>query len=251
MATTAGAANGGRAYEQLAARLRDEILSGRLGPGDRLPSETQLATRAGVSRSTVREALRTLQEAGYVERASPKIMVVRRHDDESAQRELVRALHRRNVTFDRLHEALVLLEPELSRLAAQRAEPGDVRELEANLAAQERHLTDFGEWSRLDQDFHLAIAEIADNPALILARAPVSRLLMPALYRFVRSQAATAAALRWHRRILDEIAAGDGEAAALMARRHVDDFRAAWEHAGLDFHQQVGELAEDVRGGRT
>ena len=71
-----------RAYEQLADALRDSIRSGTLRVGDRLPSETKLAQDAGVSRSTVREALRILQEAGLIERTSPKVMVVRRQTED-------------------------------------------------------------------------------------------------------------------------------------------------------------------------
>jgi DNA-binding FadR family transcriptional regulator len=73
-----------------------------------------------VSRGTVREALRTLQEARLIERASSKVMVVRRQTDNDAFRELTHALHRRRVTFDHLHEALRTIEPELARLAAER-----------------------------------------------------------------------------------------------------------------------------------
>jgi len=226
--------------------IRDRILSGELREGDRLPSETTLAREAHVSRSTVREALRTLQEAGFVERASPKILVVRSHSDEPAWRELTRALRRRNVSFHHLHEALMLIEPELTRLAATRADLGDLRELEANLAAQERALGAFVEWSRLDEEFHLAIAEMSANPALIIARTPMTQLLLPTVRRFVRREEQTTAALRWHRRIVAEIEAHDDEAAALMARRHVDDFRRAWEHAGLDFHTEIGQLGSGV-----
>lgn len=233
------------AYERLATEIRDQIQAGTLAPGDRLPSEKRLADNANVSRSTVREALRTLQEAGFVERASPRIMIVCTREDEPAHRQLTRVLRQHHLTFDRLHEALVLLDPELSRLAATRAVASDVTELGQILAAQEHALTDYAEWNRLDQEFHMAIAEIADNAALLLARAPVSRILMPALHRFVTTETATRAALRWHRRILDEIADHDGEAAALMTRRHVDDFRSAWAAAGLDLEQTIGPPNED------
>lgn len=239
MTDDAARANG-PAYQRLAAQIRQRVSTGELAPGDRLPSETRLAEQAQVSRSTVREALRMLQEAGYVERVSPRIMVVRRENDERTNRHLVQALRRHDLTFGRLHEALLVLEPELSRLAAERAGPADIRELESNLAAQERSLSAFDDWNRLDQEFHLTIAEISDNAALILARAPVTRILMPAMHRFVTSDTATRAGLRWHERILEQISLHDGEAAALMTRRHVDDFRAAWLAAGFDLGQSIG-----------
>src|SRR3954465_7846499 len=88
-----------RAYEQLAGLLRERITSGDLREGDRLPSETALAEQAGVSRSTVREALRTLEEGGLIPRASPRVMVVARRTDDPAFRELRHALRRHKVTF--------------------------------------------------------------------------------------------------------------------------------------------------------
>jgi DNA-binding FadR family transcriptional regulator len=231
-----------RAYEKVAEVLRQRILSGALREGDRLPPETALADQAGVSRSTVREALRTLQEAGLIERASPKIMVVRRHDYDPAYRELTHALRRRKVTFHHLHEALLMIEPELTRLAAQRAEPGDIAELHTIVAAQERNIEHFKEWSRLDEEFHLTIAEMSANPALIIARTPITQLLLPTLSHFIVSSTLTRHALRYHHRILHEVESREPELAAAVVRRHVDDFRAAWEKAGLDFNLQVADL---------
>ena len=233
-----------RAYEQLADVLRESINQGVLGEGERLPSEAKLAQQAGVSRSTVREALRTLQEAGLIERSSPKVMVVRCQSEETGHREVTDALHRRNVTFHHLHEALLTIEPELTSLATQRADAGDIAELHRNLNAQQRNLERFHEWCRLDDEFHLAIAEMSGNPALIVARAPISNLLLPVLNRFIDSSSLTTHALRYHHRILAEIEARDCELAAAVMHRHVNDFRIAWEKAGLDFEMKVADLAD-------
>jgi DNA-binding FadR family transcriptional regulator len=235
------------AYESVAADLRAQIDQGKISVGDRLPSETALAEGFGVSRPTIREALRSLQEAGFVERISPRILVVRRHDDEPANRQIVQSLRRNKVTFADLHDALRLLEPALSARASERAGPDDLRALEENLDAQERSLSNFEEWNRLDQDFHLAIAEIAGNPALTLAREPITRLLMPALGRLMSSEGLTTAALGRHRRIFAEIAAGDAEAAELMTRRHIQEFQEAWAESGLDLNALVEDRIADPR----
>jgi GntR family transcriptional regulator, transcriptional repressor for pyruvate dehydrogenase complex len=232
-----------RAYEQLAGDLRERITAGDLRPGDRLPSETSLAEQAGVSRSTVREALRTLQEAGLIVRASPRVMVVADPGDGGpAFRELRRELRRRNVTFHHLHEALVTLEPVLTGYAAQRRDERDLQRLREALETQERALDDFAEWSRLDVEFHLLIAEISGNPALIVAREPLTQVLLPTLHRFMSSRAQTEAATRYHQRLVAEIEGGDPDLASAVMRRHVNDFRIAWEKAGLDFHQSVASL---------
>jgi DNA-binding FadR family transcriptional regulator len=237
-----------RAYEQLAEALRESINAGILGEGDRLPSEARIAEQAGVSRSTVREALRMLQEAGLIERASPKVMVVSAQNDDPSHRELTAALRRRNVTFHHLHEALMTIEPELTRLATERAESGDIAALHENLAAQQRSLENYAEWCRLDEEFHLALAEMSGNPALILSRTPMTQLLLPVLNRFMRTPSLTSHALRYHHRILAEVEARDSELAAAVTRRHINDFRAAWEKAGLDFDMQVVDLGDSAFG---
>ena len=233
-----------RAYEQLADLLRARIMSGDLREGERLPSETELAAQGGVSRSTVREAFRTLQEAGLIERASPRVMVVRRRSDDPAYRELMHALRRHDVTFHHLHEALLVLEPELVRFATERADAHDLGVLRENLAAQERSLDRFAEWSRLDEEFHLAIAEMSANPALIIARAPITQLLLSTLHRFMRTRAMTQHATGYHHRIVTEMAHRDPDTAAAVMRRHVNDFRVAWEKAGLDFHMGIADLGD-------
>ena len=234
----------GRAYEQLAGTLRERISTGALRAGDRLPSETRLAEQSGVSRSTVREALRTLQEAGLIERASPRVMVVR-HPDDPAYRELKHALRRRRVTFHHLHEALLTIEPELARRAAERADAADIRVLHDHLEAQRRALEDFAEWSRLDEDFHLTIAEMSGNPALVIARTPMTQLLLPTMHAFMSSVRQTTYGVRYHERIVGEIEARDPDLAAAVMRRHIDDFRVAWEKAGLDFETHIADLHGD------
>jgi DNA-binding FadR family transcriptional regulator len=234
-----------RAYEQLADALRDQIAAGMLREGDRLPSEAKLAEQAGVSRSTVRESLRMLQQAGLIARVSPKIMVVRRHDV-PVHHEVSHALRRRNVTFEHLLEALLLLEPEVTRLATERCDASDIRTLRELIDAQTENLERFQDWSRLDQEFHLAIAEMSGNPALIVARAPITGLLMPTLERFMNSRSLTEHATRYHHRILYEIEARDPELAAAIVRRHVNDFRVAWEKAGFDVDLQVADLGDGV-----
>jgi GntR family transcriptional regulator, transcriptional repressor for pyruvate dehydrogenase complex len=232
-----------RAYEQLAGLLRERITSGDLRVGDRLPSESALAEQAGVSRSTVREALRILEQGGLVERASPRIMVVSERKEDPEFRELRRALGRENVTFHHLHEAMMTLDPELTRFAAMRADRSDLKELNDALAAQEEHLGHLPEWSRLDVEFHSMLGEISANPALIIAREPISQLLMPALYRFMDTRDMAEHATKYHRRIVEEIEVRDPDTAAAVMRRHINDWRTAWERRGLDLHQEILDLS--------
>jgi DNA-binding FadR family transcriptional regulator len=232
-----------RAYEQLAGQIRSRILAGELAEGDRLPSELALAREAQVSRGTVREALRLLEEAGFVERTSPRILVVRHpQGQEPAVREVARALKQSEITFEDVHEALLALDPALTRLATEKATEAQIEELERHLEQQERVLAQPETWSRLDDEFHLMIGEIAGNVPLLLARRPLGAVLLPAMWRFVRNERMTRAAFTFHERIVEQMRARDPEAAEFMTRKHINDFRRAWEHAGLDVHLPIGGL---------
>lgn len=237
----------GRAYEALAARIRESILAGELPEGSRLPSEIVLSQHHGVSRSTVREALRLLQESGYLERTSPKILVVRVHSEEPAFRAMNHALRRRTVTFAALHESLMLLEPALAQRAAERRDDDDLAALRRNLDLQQAHLEAFSAWCQLDEDFHVAIAEASANAPLVLARATLGRLLVPTVAQFVRDERATRAGTDFHERIYEQIEAGDGELAGVIARRHVEDFHAAWERSGQGYYRDISSLIDAAR----
>jgi GntR family transcriptional repressor for pyruvate dehydrogenase complex len=192
----------------------------------------------------VREALRVLQESGFLERSSPKILVVRAHTDMPAFRAMSHALRRRTVTFAALHETLMLFEPELARLAANRRDKRDLDVLRGLLDAQHENSTNYREWCRLDDAFHLSIAEASANAPLVLARATLGQLVVATVGQFVRSERATQASMDFHERIYAQIVAGDAELAALMARRHIEDFRAAWEGSGLGYQQDISTLID-------
>ena len=106
------------------------------------------------------------------------MLVVRGHSDDAAHGELEDELLTQKVTFNDLFEALFLIEPELTRLAVQRATEADLEKLEANLDAQREHVDDLEEWNRLDEEFHFTIACAADNGTLLMARMPVTQILV-------------------------------------------------------------------------
>ena len=229
-----GGIRSARAYQAIAQDIRDRIISGSLRVGERLPSETKLARDINVSRSTVREAFRTLEEAGYIERPSPKVMVVRSTTGEPAEREFTKALRRSNITMDELYEALHILEPEVARLAATRTDPAILLQLNRNLEAQESDVHDYEKWAALDEEFHLLIAEMSGNSALILARAPILDLILPIFKEFAGLGQAERG-LAFHRRIYQFLERADPDAVANTMRQHVQDSRVAWDMMGFDF----------------
>ena len=178
-----------------------------------------------------------------MERTSPRILVVRRpRGEEPAMREAVRALKQSDVTFADVHEALLALDPALTRLATEKADAAQIERLERHLEQQERVLAQPETWSRLDDEFHLMIGEISGNVPLLLARRPLSAVLLPTMWRFVRDERMTRAAFTFHERIVEQMKAHDPEAAAFMTQKHINDFRRAWVRAGLDVDLPISGL---------
>jgi GntR family transcriptional regulator, transcriptional repressor for pyruvate dehydrogenase complex len=231
------------AYAELSWSLRQDIMSGKLKGGELLPAEADLAETWEVSRSTVREAVRTLQEAGLVGRNGHRARVVTQPTESGARfRELRRAMRRRKVSFAGLCETLAILEPQLTRLAATRANESDLRLLMHTLQAQEDHLDDVERWSALDEKFHIVIAEAAKNPALAVARIPIGQYALPALQAFLNQRPVMDRSVELHRRILAEIIRKDGEAAEVLSRQHVEEYMRGWIDAGLSLSAEIGEI---------
>lgn len=231
-----------RAYEVLAEKIRRRVETGALRPGTRVPSENALARDEAVSRSTVREALRKLEEWGVLERTSPRILVVRSAGEDIAFNEFNRALERRSVRFVDVYEALLILEPAIVRYAAERATSDDVALLRANVDRQEVAIDDADEWNEASLQFHRHLAEIARNPAIFVARASLGTLLRPAVRALYRAPDDIRRIWELNSAITDEIAVGDAEGAAYVARKAVLDFGRSWQACGHQFDELVNRL---------
>lgn len=234
-----------RAYEQLVDVIREQIASGELRPGDRLPTELSIAGEAGVSRSTVREALRSLEQAGLLHRMSRKTLVV-------SEPEVVTTvppgspllldaaeLRRHRVTFRDIVEASMLVDPELTRLATIRGTQHDFDRLAANVREQANSLDNFERWLALDTTFHNTIAEIAANVPLIITRRILGDLQSPSQWEFMQRGAALQSAYGFHQSILEKMVARDDEGAAFVARKHVLECRDIWLEAGFDYNLEM------------
>lgn len=153
------------AYEAVVARLRRSIALGVVLPGEKLPSERTLAERLGVSRVTVREALRVLQGEGLIvtRRGGTGGAVVTARDISPEQ--LRRELRQTRSQIDEAFEFRLAVETMAARLAAERHSAGDLEQL---AACQEALLASAGvdDFRRADSAFHLAVADASGNAML-------------------------------------------------------------------------------------
>ena len=123
------------AYIKVFEGIEAEILAGALAEGAAMPTEQELCDRFGVNRSTVREGVRLLEQAGLLRRVNAKRLVVARPEAQEATERASRNLERHGVPFVDVIEAGAALQPPIARLAALNAKPEDLADLEAITAA--------------------------------------------------------------------------------------------------------------------
>lgn len=207
------------AFEETVERLLQAIRLGVAAPGEKLPPERELAARLGVSRVTLRDAIRAIADAGYVEsrrgRYGGTFVAV-----------TLPTPPPRPAPGDDLEDVLTLrrvLESGTAQAAAARSlTPAERRHLTSALLDVSGAHLDPSEYRRLDSRLHLAIAEVTDSPSLTSAvadvRSRVNELLdaIPLLAVNIEHSEAQ------HRSIVDAILAGDPAAARVAMDEHLD-----------------------------
>ncbi len=220
-----------RAYQGVLARIEADLAAERLGVGGRLPGERVLAERYGVSRASVREAIRVLEAMGLIRTATgsgPDAGAVLIADPVAPIAAALRwHLTSRHLPVADLVGARVLIESWSARTAATHADPDALAGARTLLDEMDR-VEAPGEFLALDAEFHVCLARAAGN-AVVAAimgalRAGIQAYVTDAVDR-LPDWAAMAGGLRaQHRRILTLIEAGDSEAAADAVSAHITGF---------------------------
>lgn len=228
------------AYEQVSSEIEAQILSGGLKPGDRLPSEQEMAAMFSVNRSTVREGIRRLESDGFVRRVSPRRLEVSLpRMNELASRQS-RALRMLEVSFEELWSVAIATEPLAAEQAALHARKADIAALEKIQRALETATDSGSDTVRLDTEFHSRIAAASQNRVLQMCREPVGHLLYAGMEKLVdRLPQATGRQLVAHQRIIDAIRDGDASMARDWMHKHIEDFRRGFVLAGLPLDKPI------------
>jgi DNA-binding FadR family transcriptional regulator len=222
------------AYKAVSAAIERAILDGALPTGSALPTETELAQRFGVHRSTVREAIRQVEQEGLLQRREGRRLFAYQPGVQDLAPRAARLLLLQQTTFQELWELAVSLEPLAASLAAQRAQPTDLEQLHRNITASAEASDDLA-LVRLDVEFHALVGRATHNHALMLAREPLGLLYSPTLLLIFRHvPQGKARNLAAHRHIVTALQAHRADAAAEWMRKHMIDFQRGFAMAGLD-----------------
>lgn len=217
-----------RLYRHIAEVIARHIDTGEFPPGSLLPPERELAQQLGVSRASVREGLIALEVQGRVSvRVGNGVTVL--PPPSAAQRAVVAAMPASDwpeVGPLEVVEARRIIEAETAALAAARVTDADLAELEATLRRMERNTVKGETHSPEDRRFHLQIAGISGNQALVQVVATLWDLRRSRLFAAFEQHFVTPALFedthRDHRRILLALESRNPKAARAAMRRHLD-----------------------------
>jgi len=215
--------------ERAQQQFEELILSGKLRPGDRLPSESDMGKMLGVSRTVVREAVRLLSAKGLVEARSGSGIYVRELNSGMIREPIDLLLRYRAIKVEDILEVRNLMEVHLAGLAAERATSENIAAMEETIAALHNPRLSPREYAEIDVAFHACLAAASGNPLFgILSQSLDAVMIDPIRFNFERSASARTDALKEHGRILDRLKARDAEGARRAMTESLIDAPRNW-----------------------
>lgn len=227
------------AYLEVASRLREQILAGELNAGDRLPTEAELCESFGVSRSTIREALRILSSQRLLTttrgvRGGSSVTQIGHADvTEMLLDSIVLLTNSEGATVAELIEARELLEVPAARLAAGRRSEEQLDRLRRTIPSTLVGV-DPGQIFEVNRSFHDVLLEAAGNRLLRVVTQPLFTVMQTRFLRDRAGQPFWTRVMREHAAILDAVEAGDAERAGAQMADHLVHLRSTYE--AIDSH---------------
>ena len=212
-----------RAFEAIAAQIRAELSAGRLKSGERLPPERDLALRFGVSRNTLREALRSLENAGLLQlrKGATGGAYIRESTADAVVTGMRDMYHLGAISPAHLTEARIWIESSVIRAACERANVDGIALLERNVAEAfaATRADDFYKTAEIHLEFHRLLARATGNPVMMLMMDGVLEVMRQFLDTIGPTQ--NPYVLPSRRRFLQHLAARDAVAAVAEMEKHL------------------------------
>ncbi|MEO1027693.1 MAG: FCD domain-containing protein [Pseudomonadota bacterium] len=229
------------AYLKVYQAIEEKILSGQMDEGAVLPTETDLCAQLGVTRATVREGLRLLEQVDLIERGAAKRFYVKRPDASDIAATTSKGFALGGITFREVWEALRAMYPEAARMAAERLTTSDIAALEdthERLKVSDPEASDAT--VDLAVEFFQRLARGLNNRVLLAMLQSLNMMIGVSLRnviagtpdpqnRIILAQAEIISALKNR----------DADKASRWLARHVDDLRRGYEIAGVDLDVAV------------
>jgi GntR family transcriptional repressor for pyruvate dehydrogenase complex len=228
-----------RLSEQVVQQLQLLISAGELQPGDKLPAERQLAEQLGVSRTVIREAIKTLEQRGLVKVLTGSGTYVSQMDPQVIMESIGLFVQQRTTSVDHLNEVRRMLDIEIAGLAAQRATPQDLNDMIRAIEDMDNSLDSPDEYIEADLAFHQALARATRNELFLLLLEVMVDLLRASRRMIFQLRGAPGRGQIWHRLIYKAVEQGDEAAAREVMGKHMQQVTEDAKKAELLHSQEV------------
>ena len=213
---------------QAADAIKALITSGNLQPGDTLPTERDLANMLGISRPSLREAIRVLRAMNIVESRHGDGTYVSSLEPHLLAQPIAFMLQVAPTSIGYLFEVRLLMETDAAVLAAERITDDAVERLQTLIDEAKHVIDDIPHYTSVDHQFHTGIIEAAANPILTSLYRSISELVLEARRRTEVLHATREHSVHAHRTILDALRARDPERVAAEMRAHIHEVHEIW-----------------------
>ena len=212
-----------KVYEEIVAKIKDMVEKGRFKSGDQLPVERELAEVFRVSRSSVREALRSLESQGFIESRQGDGTYIASKPIESLLSPLASVILTEKDDQMELFEMRRMIEPDLAYLAAERATEEEIEMMEEVLDIQEEQIARGESGKDVDKNFHYIMARAAKNKALMRITDNIIDLLAESREQYLQVEGRPQKSILRHREVLEAIRLRDPERAEKCMLEHLMD----------------------------
>ncbi|MEW6674198.1 MAG: FadR/GntR family transcriptional regulator [Thermodesulfobacteriota bacterium] len=220
-------------HEQIAAQIEGLIESGRLKGGDQLPPERQLADIFKVSRHSVREAIRTLEQRQILKSRPGSGTFVITGAESTLVEFLAESLRSRKSKLFEIFQFRRMLEPQIAALAAQNSSAAHLDEIENAREAYQAAGGHPGNLKEKDRSFHLALARATGNSVLLQIMERLTDVLDESRLEMSQSPARQQFSVKGHARIAAAVRRRDADAAHQAMNTHLDEIeRVLYERSG-------------------
>lgn len=212
-----------RVSHSIVQQIRKAILAGELKPGDRLPSEKDLANDFNVSKASLREAIRYLEALGLVEvmQGVSGGVFIREVDLETARNSLFNYIFFQNPSIQEFTQLRLVIESYVAGLAAEKATEADICFFEDNLAQTSKQLNSGAFYFKLDTAFHHRIATISNNRLIIFVIDSLKNAIVNLKLQMELDAGFSNIVYESHKRIVEAIKRRDTDAAKEEMTRHI------------------------------
>ena len=214
-----------RVSDEILQQIREAVLTGKFQIGDRLPNERTLAEQFAASRTSVREALRGLEQQGviYTKKGVTGGAFVADLDHRLVSRSFQTLLKLRKISINHIAEVRLIFEPEAARLAALRATRQDLEEMEEVIETMNNVVEAGKSPTSFDLRFHKLVARAADNPILEMLADSMLEVASQVITELHPSLEVLRHVVRRHRDVFEAIKSKDGDLAFSLMSQHIVD----------------------------